>query len=76
MENNFDFINTELEIYEKNGLLIQENGTKLIGKAPHIAPMAWLHSIYQGLEIVDIKRTESELRTEIPKDYVELSQTD
>jgi hypothetical protein len=63
------FIISELEPYKKYGETIQENGTKLIGKAPHIAPLAWLHSIYKGLENNEIKEIESKLNTELPKDY-------
>ena len=65
-----NFIISELKPYEKYGIITQENGTKLIGKAPHIAPMAWLHYIFKGLELSEIKITESELNTEIPKDYI------
>jgi len=66
-----NFIISELKPYEKYGTIIQENGTKLIGKAPHIAPMAWLHSIFKGLEINDVEIIATELNTEIPKEYVE-----
>jgi hypothetical protein len=64
-----NFIISELEPYEKYGKTIQENGTKLIGKAIHIAPLAWLHSIYKGLNEIEIKEVESDLNTEIPKEY-------
>ena len=66
-----NFIISELKPYEQYGTITQENGTKLIGRAPHIAPMAWLHSIFKGLEINDVKITASELNTEIPNDYAE-----
>ena len=55
--------------YEKLGTEKQSNGTELIGKAPHIAPLAYLHSIYKGLNNEEIDRLEQDLETEIPKDY-------
>jgi SMI1 / KNR4 family (SUKH-1) len=45
------------------------NGAILIGKAPHIAPEAWLNSLYQPLDITDVKVLETELGTDIPIDY-------
>ncbi|MGZ3759793.1 MAG: SMI1/KNR4 family protein [Mucilaginibacter sp.] len=46
-----------------------ENGTYLIGKAPHIAPNAWLHSIYSGLNLNEIKELEKVLDKPIPDCY-------
>ncbi len=71
MKNIANFINSELGSYEKYGILIQPNGTKLIGKAPHIAPQAWLHTLYRGLEPTEVKMTESELNTDIPENYAQ-----
>ena len=48
---------------------MSENGTILIGRAPHIAEQAWLHSIHPVLNERDIVTLESELNAEIPKDY-------
>ncbi|AUC15800.1 hypothetical protein BTO06_11855 [Tenacibaculum sp. SZ-18] len=64
-------IRNRLNKYEKLGIEKQSNGTELIGKAPHIAPLAYLHSIYKGLNNDEIGRLEQELKTEIPKDYKE-----
>ncbi|WP_405207162.1 SMI1/KNR4 family protein [Aquimarina sp. LLG6339-5] len=66
-----NFIISELEPYKKYGTIIQENGTELIGKATHIAPMAWLHSLFKGLEKQEIEKLETELNTEIPNRYAE-----
>ncbi|PQJ21968.1 SMI1/KNR4 family protein [Tenacibaculum sp. SG-28] len=71
MNDIYNYIISELKPYEKYGSIVQENGTKLIGKAPHIAPLAWLHSIYKGLEISEIREIESKLDIELPKDYSE-----
>ena len=62
-------IRNRLSNYEKLGVEKQSNGTELIGKAPHIAPLAYLHSIYKGLNKEEIDRLERELETEIPTDY-------
>jgi len=45
------------------------NGTCLIGQAPHVAPNAWLHSIYPGLNLNEIKELESILDKTIPDCY-------
>ena len=45
------------------------NGTYLIGHAPHIAPNAWLHSIYPGLNLDEIKELEGMLNKPIPDCY-------
>ena len=67
-------IRNRLNKYENLGVELQSNGTELIGKAPHIAPLAYLHSIYKGLSNEEIDRLEQELETEIPKDYKEFLQ--
>jgi hypothetical protein len=48
-----------------------EDGTLLIGKAPHIAPEAWLHCIYPKIGSYDIKFLEKEIRMSIPDEYKE-----
>lgn len=45
------------------------NGTLLIGKAPHIAPMAWLHSIYAPLKLTEIEQLEEDCKHTISDDY-------
>lgn len=59
-------------LYKFEGLGIErmENGTVLIGKAPHIAPLAWLHSIFSGLNEEQIKMLETQLKRRIPNDYI------
>ncbi|HTE13355.1 MAG TPA: SMI1/KNR4 family protein [Chitinophagaceae bacterium] len=59
----------KIENYERLGVKILEDSTKLIAKAPHIAPYAWLHSIYKPLNADEILHLEKELSTEIPDDY-------
>ena len=58
-----------LKQFEKYVVEIQENDTKLIGKAPHIAPKAFLHTIYKGLSEKNINKLKNNLKTKIPKDY-------
>jgi len=45
------------------------DNTRLIGKALHIAPEAWLHCIFHPLTETDIKTLEKDLGTVIPSDY-------
>ena len=57
--------------FEHLGIERMENGTLLIGKAPHIAPKAWLHSIYPGLKEKQIELLKTQLGRDIPNDYLE-----
>jgi len=67
--NYFEKIKEELLRFKNLGLETAENGTLLIGRAPHIAKQAWLNEIYPVLTEQDIVILENELNTEIPKDY-------
>ena len=55
-----------LKSYSSLGEETLKEGTILIGKAPHIAPMAWLHKIYPGLSTAEIGILEKELGAKIP----------
>jgi len=65
MVNILSFLNEYRLLGEKR----LDNGTYLIGQAPHIAPSAWLHSIYPGLNLNEIKELEKILDTPIPYAY-------
>jgi hypothetical protein len=55
--------------YSHLGEQLMPNGTLLIGKAPHIAPLAWLHSIYPPLLGNDLNEMEKRLGHAIPGPY-------
>jgi hypothetical protein len=55
--------------YRKYGTELLENGTELICKTPHIAPLAWCHQVYPPLDEKYIYELELEMRINIPKDY-------
>ncbi len=67
--NYFDIVKKELYKFQNLGLETSENGTILIGRAPHIAKFAWLHEIYPVLQNQDIPKVEEDLKTDIPEDY-------
>jgi len=46
-----------------------EDGTLLIGHAPHIAPQAWLHCIYPPLSDKELCDLENELNESMPDSY-------
>jgi hypothetical protein len=46
-----------------------KDGTLLIGKAPHIAPLAWLHTIYPSLAEEKISLLEKQIKNKIPESY-------
>jgi len=58
-----------LKQYNSLGEKQLEDGTLLIGKAPHIAPLAWLHCIYSSLSRQEIINLEDSLGSEIPDSY-------
>ena len=60
-----------LKSYHHLGDKLLQNGTLLIGKAPHIAPEAYLHAIYKSLTETEIIETEKILKQTIPDDYRE-----
>jgi len=58
-----------LKGYSFLGEKILDDGTLLIAKAPHIAPLAWLHSIFPPLSPEDIFTLEEQLNGKIPASY-------
>ena len=48
---------------------VPETGATLIGRAPAVAPLAWLNSKYDPLSHDQIADLESQLRTTIPPAY-------
>jgi len=65
----FKEIKEELDKFENLGYEVSELGTKLIGKALHSAPMAWIHSIYKTIDSDDINILEKDLKIIIPDSY-------
>jgi len=57
--------------YEYLGLQTDEDGSVFIGKAPHIAPKAWLHKKYRKLSIIEIDELGEKVQIEIPIIYKE-----
>jgi|SRR6185437_11554521 len=57
----------KLENYSYLGKEILPNGSRLIGRAPHIAPHAWLHKFGAGLNDEEIM--ELEIGIQIPSEF-------
>ena len=51
------------------GMQVQKNGTRLIGRVPHVAPVAWLHEVYRGLDTEELEVLEQRLGARLPDDY-------
>lgn len=67
---NFEAVKKELFKFKHLGEeRVAETGALLIGRAPHIAPQAWLHKLYLVLSNNDIIKLEKDLNTAIPDDY-------
>ncbi|HWB93839.1 MAG TPA: SMI1/KNR4 family protein [Puia sp.] len=58
-----------LKSYSYLGEMKADNGTLLIGKAPHIAPLAWLHRIFAPLTNAQIDGLGIKLGMNIPSSY-------
>jgi hypothetical protein len=52
--------------YSGLGVRELENGARLIGHVPHVAPEAYLHSVFPGLDPQGIKRLESDIEHKLP----------
>jgi SMI1/KNR4 family protein SUKH-1 len=50
--------------YEK-----KPNGAELYGHVPHVAPQAWLHTIYPGLRPYEMDQLEQQIGCQIPPEY-------
>ncbi|MBE0543131.1 MAG: SMI1/KNR4 family protein [Verrucomicrobia bacterium] len=58
-----------LEAASKLGVRQLENGTKLIGRTPHVAPEAWLHAVFAPISHHDVLQLEKSLGRKIPEPY-------
>jgi hypothetical protein len=69
----FEVLN-ELYRFKSLGQHTTEGGAVLIGRAPHIAPLAWLHSLYPPLSLADIADLEGKLKMPVPHEYKQFLQ--
>ncbi|MBA3827882.1 MAG: SMI1/KNR4 family protein [Taibaiella sp.] len=67
--NYFEEIKNILFEYNRLGEDVTSSGAILIGKAPHIAPLAWLHSLFPPLNNIDIQTIEKNVGISIPEAY-------
>jgi len=65
-----DEINSLLFRFSKLGINKSLLGATLIGKAPHIAPEAWLNCIYPVISSNEIEALEQEIGIKMPSSYV------
>lgn len=62
--------------YEDLGTMELDNGTVLVGKAPHVGSEAWLHELFKPLSKDDCIEIESALKTKLPKEYKDFLTSD
>lgn len=72
---NFNKIIDKLKEWKEIGEKVTANQTLLIGKVPHIAPEAWFHSIYNGLNEDQILDIETRLKKVLPNHLRECLKT-
>jgi len=67
-------INTLIKLrkWSHNGVKKASNGATLICHVPHVAPQAWLHTIYAGLTDKNMDVLQENIGGILPKDYVDL----
>lgn len=62
----FERVLRVVNAYERLGLAVTQNGTRLVGKVPHVGPEAWLHVIFPRLSDSDLRQMEDQLATSLP----------
>lgn len=67
----FENILRMLERHKSLGSKIAKNQARLIGHVPDVAPLAYLHEIYQGLTREEINKLKDKLGVELPGIYEE-----
>lgn len=55
--------------FQDLGIENSRDGAVLIGRAPHIAPRAWLNTMFPALKENEVEILEEQLKTNIPNDY-------
>ena len=65
----FEYITDFLKNYRQLGQKKLPNGTLLVGRAPHIAPEAWLHRVFAPLAEKELGFLEKQLGESIPPSY-------
>lgn len=50
-----DRVVTQIESYEPLGARVLDDGARLIGHVPHVAPEAWFHQIYAPISETQIR---------------------
>ena len=66
----FEKVKEKISMYKYLGEeVVPETGALLIGRAPHVARLAWLHSIYPVLNDEEVLQLEQIVRMEIPASY-------
>lgn len=69
--NEFNYILNIVKMAEAFGFRELTSGTKLYGHTPHIAPEAWLHTVFPPLEEGQIEWIEQQVETEISGQFRE-----
>jgi hypothetical protein len=54
---------------EDLGHEVRQDGTRLVGRAPHVGSEAWLHIIYRPLNGLETKALERSLGRELPDEF-------
>lgn len=62
----FDRILETIATYEMIGVRVLQDGAKLTGHVPHVAPLAWFHQVFPPLTLGEIQRIEANIEIAIP----------
>jgi SMI1 / KNR4 family (SUKH-1) len=54
------------------GTATSDNGAHMYGHVPHVAPHAWLHTLFPALDADSLVEVERDLRRPVPSSYQEL----
>lgn len=69
MQKAYDFALQIVQEAAGFGYELHSDGTKLFGRVPHVAPLAWLHKVYGPLSPDNIDRLGTEVARPIPDVY-------
>jgi len=65
----FDIVIEKINKFGQFGIKELSNGTFLVGKAPHVAPSAWLHAVFAPLSDNQIEELQDKLGILLPDDF-------
>lgn len=58
-----------LDSYRSLGTRLLDNGTRLIGHVPHVAPEAWFHAVFTPISTESVRQLEQQMGINMPENF-------